>query len=64
MSKEKQKIGMYGETPKIEVGNYTISEFTLPPGDSIWIEAEDGEGGQFPKEKFLVVLKRFYDDSF
>lgn len=60
----KVKSGMYDETPKIQIGNFTICEFTLPPGDSIWINDNEEDATQFPKALFLPMLKKFYDDNF
>jgi len=36
--------GMYGQTPRVQVGKYSISEQF---NDSVWIEREDGEGAAF-----------------
>ncbi len=60
----KPKMGMYGETPVITVGNFEIREFTDPPGGSVWMEDVGEDGMQFPKTLFLPALKAFYDANF
>lgn len=58
---DKKKVGMYGETPKVTIGNFTICEMTLPAGDSIWIERPEEEGGEFKKSLLEPMLKEFFD---
>jgi hypothetical protein len=50
----------------IEVGSYKLHPcIDYPDGSkSIWIEKEDGEGGQFPVKKLEEVLKKFYNKYF
>lgn len=31
---------------------------------NVWIERDDGEGGDFNKAKLLEVLNKFYKDNF
>ena len=41
--------------------------FTLRPGmgkGRIWIECEDGEGGDFNQETLYYRIKKFYDEYF
>jgi hypothetical protein len=64
MSKNKKKLGHYGETPRITIGNFIICEATLPAGDKLWIEEVDEDGMQFPKKLFEATLKKFYDENF
>ena len=59
-----KKIGMYDETPKITIGKFTICEMTIPVGDSIWIQEQDEEGGEFKKDGFEPFLKEFFDKNF
>lgn len=63
-SADKPKLGMYGETPRIQVGDFEICEFTTPPGEFVWIEILGGEGAQFPKERLAPILKQFFHDNF
>lgn len=61
----KRPIGMYGETPKIVIGNFSICLMD-PEGDnkSIWIEKEDiSEGGEFSIENFNEAIRNFYDKN-
>jgi hypothetical protein len=64
MAKSKPKIGMYGETPRVQIGKFTICEMHLPPGKSIWIEEEGEDGMEFPKDHFEKFLKQWYDTNF
>lgn len=48
-----------------------IGKLTLHPCDdypdglkSVWIEQEDGEGGQFPIEPLERLLEKFYNKYF
>jgi len=59
-----KKVGMYGETPQIIIGRLTISEMNIPAGESVWIEHESGEGGEFRKDLLEPVLQKFYDENF
>ena len=62
--KKKDKIGMYGETPRITIGKFIICEMTLPPGNQVWIEEIDEDGMAFGKNLFEAALKKFYDKNF
>lgn len=56
-----KKVGMYGETPRIKIKDLTICR----QGDnSVWIEEDGGEGGEFNDELFCPVLRKFYDEHF
>lgn len=59
------KIGMYGETPQVKIGKYTISRM-CPNGedDSVWIQKEDGEGGQFFDTDLEPVIEAFFNKKF
>ena len=61
---DKPKLGMYGETPRIQIGKFEMCEFTLPPGDSLWIEETGEDAMQFTKTQFEPFLKQFYDKHF
>jgi len=59
------KSGMYGEMPKIKIGEYSLCEFSDKKNEkTIWIEHESGEGSQFQKSDFLKVLNKFYKENF
>ena len=62
MSNEiKRGDGMYGKSPRVEVGGLTISD----NGEGrIWIERRDGEGGEFLASDAEKVLHAFYDANF
>ena len=59
-----KKIGMHNETPRLTVGKYTISRQD-PGGEdkSVWIEFEDGSGGEFHDALFEAAIKEFYDKN-
>jgi len=63
-AEEKPKVGMYNQTPKVTIGNMIIREFTIPVGDSLWIEEVGEEGMQCKKVIFEPVLKKFFDEVF
>lgn len=59
--KDKKPVGMYGETPRVVVGQYSICR----QGDnSVWIEHEDGEGAEFNDALFAEFLAEFYNKYF
>lgn len=64
MSKEKA-VGMYEvadpEYPQVKVGKYTIFRHDEK---SVWIQTDDGEGGQFSDESFLAAIDAYYRDNF
>lgn len=51
---------------EVKIGEFTIREFQdYPDGSkSVWIEQEDGEGGQFPVKKLEPIIRDFYDKNF
>ena len=54
-------IGMYGETPRVTIGEYSICR---QDDTSVWIEHESGEGAQFSDESFEECIKDFYNKHF
>jgi hypothetical protein len=66
MIKKEQKLGMYGEMPKIKIGKYTIADMSNNENCSaVWIEDEKtGEGGQFNKDTLLYFIDQFYRRNF
>ena len=56
-----QPIGMYGETSRVKVGDFEICRQT---DKSIWIEHEDGEGGEFSEAEFANAIKKFFNLHF
>jgi len=62
---EKRKIGMYDETPKVIIGDWSICEMIVPVGNSVWIEnIESNEGGEFKKETLSKILGEFFNKEF
>ncbi len=58
---KRKPVGMYGETPRVQIGKYSISR----QGDkSVWIEHDDGEGGEFQDDLFEQFLDEFYNRHF
>jgi hypothetical protein len=64
--KDEVKIGMYGETPKIQIGKYTISNMTNKENcTTVWIEdTEGGDGGEFHKDTLAKSIDVFYNKFF
>lgn len=64
--KARNKIGMYGETPRLIIGGLSLCRQN-PDGDdkSIWIEdISTGEGAEFDEEKLSGALLQFYKEHF
>ena len=62
---EKVKLGMYGESPKVKIGQFTISMASNEKNeDSVWIENEDGEGGEFTGKSLEEIISAFFDVNF
>jgi hypothetical protein len=61
---KKSRLGMYGENPTIEVGEIKISDFQIPPDNTVWLEHKDGDGMQADKEELSKVLVTFYNRNF
>jgi hypothetical protein len=53
--------GMYGETPRVQVGQFTICRQS---DKSVWIENDDGEGAEFHDDLFEQAIKDFFDKHF
>lgn len=65
MAEEKTKHGMYGETPRIQIGKLTVCMYTDRPNEQrIYIENEDGEGGTFNAIDFEKVIKDKFNELF
>ena len=62
---EGKVLGMYEISnksyPKIKIGKYTICR---QDNRSVWIQTEDGEGGQFSDESFLKTIDVYYKTNF
>lgn len=62
---EKIKSGMYGELPKIKIGRYTISMMSNKENETnLWIQHEDGEGGEFKAELIEDYIDQAYSRYF
>ncbi len=61
MDEKRKPIGMYGETPRVKIGQYSLS---IMRENSIWIEHEDGEGGEFEESDLEAVVHAFYKKHF
>jgi len=57
----KNPIGMYGETPRVKIGKYTICR---QDDKSVWIEVEGDEGGQFSDESFEKTIAEYFNKNF
>lgn len=65
METASRKVGMYGETPSVKVGEFTLSRMNSDEDcESIWIEHESGEGGEFQENQLEKVIAEFYDKHF
>jgi carbon storage regulator len=62
---EERSAGMYEVSdpayPQVKVGKYTICR---QDDKSIWIQTDNGEGGQFSDEKFFAAVDAFYRENF
>lgn len=56
-NKEGQPSRMYGGTPRVQVGKYSLSK---QAENSIWIEHESGEGGAFREDLLEAYIESFY----
>lgn len=54
-------IGMYGETPQVQVGKYTICRQDT---DSVWIQNDQDEGAQFSDDLLEKFLDYFFAEHF
>lgn len=50
------------ELPALTIGRYTLKP-GIEPG-KIWIETDEGEGGDFPIEQVEALLAKFYEEHF
>jgi hypothetical protein len=62
-------VGMYGETPSVKIGPFTVSRQYEENTDDpelmgIWIKHEDGEGGQFDEAALAAHIQTFWDANF
>jgi hypothetical protein len=57
--KKKKTVTRIGPL-KISIGEFTIREMDDPPGESVWIEVESGEGGEFRKDRLEPLIKKFF----
>lgn len=55
---------MYGQTPKVIIGEFVISQMSDEDENSVWIENGDGEGAEFQSEKLESFLKEFWNKNF
>lgn len=53
--------GMYGQNPRVEIGNLSISD---NGNGKVWIEEADGIGGEFSKEMFDAHVQTFFNKYF
>ena len=58
--------GAKGKETAMKIGKYIISHFSdYPDGTpSVWIEGENGEGGQFPLAQLEKVIEDYYRENF
>ena len=58
---KKQLSGMYGETPRVQIGEFSISRQGTA---KIWIEHTSGEGGEFREDDLENLIRNFYEKFF
>ena len=62
---EERSAGMYEVSDptyqQVKVGKYTICR---QDEKSVWIQTDDGEGGQFSDEAFFAAVDAFYRANF
>lgn len=60
--KNGHRCGMYGETPSVKIGEFTLSRM-FPDGEdkTVWMEHESGEGGEFQDADLNKALQEFFD---
>ncbi len=46
---------------EIQIGDYTL---TIKDTETIHICMEDGEGGDFELQEFILMIEEFYRDNF
>ena len=65
MQKEQKKSGMYGETPRVKIGRFVISQMTNNKDDArIWIENEEGEAAEFDGLTLEKSIEEFFNREF
>ncbi len=65
MEANKTRSGMYGEMPKVQIGKYSICMMSDKEGEeNIYIEDENGEGGQFLASDFEEIIGNKFDELF
>lgn len=52
--------GMYGQTPRVEVGSFSICKQS---DTTLWLEHETGEGFEAHNDAFAKVLQQFYAEN-
>ena len=57
----RRPAGMYGEPPAVRIGSFTLSRQGL---SGIWIQCDDGEGGQFDEKAMAACIEEFYQGNF
>ena len=62
---KKAKSGMYGEMPKVKLGKFTIAMMSDKENEvRVWIENEEGEGGEFKGVRLEGLISKFFDANF
>ena len=59
-NQDKKAMGMYGETPKVFVGKFTISQ----QGGNVWIENGEDEGMECSASIIERALQDLWDNNF
>jgi hypothetical protein len=60
---QSEAIGMYGETPRIKIGKLTICRQN-DSDETVWIEDEEGIGGEFLSSDIEGLLQKYFDKNF
>lgn len=60
-TKDGRRIGMYGETPRVKIGNFSICRQD-PDGvdNSVWVEKDGEEGAEFNDDLFSYELEELF----
>jgi len=61
MAKDKKELGMYGGTPRVQIGEFFICKQS---DGKIWIETEEGEGAAFKEHLLESHIRTFFNRFF
>lgn len=62
MTKELGMYALHDKKPRmVKIGIFTLCKQSA---DKIWIQRDNGEGGEFKEAELEKVIAEFYDDNF